>query len=110
LQWLFFEQYSHEPNIATSRFIVKYLDSPPDRQTALEEKRIAGYKALDVMEAELESKEFFVDAKYSLADIALYAYTHVAADGGFDLKAYPKVRAWLGRVEATPAYVPMRSK
>ena len=110
LQWLFFEQYSHEPNIATSRFIVKYLGSPPDRQTALEEKRIAGYKALDVMEAELESKEFFVDAKYSLADIALYAYTHVASDGGFDLRDYPAIRVWLGRVEATPAYVPMRAK
>lgn len=110
LQWLFFEQYSHEPNIATSRFIVKYLGSPPDRQAALEEKRIAGYKALDVMEAELESKEFFVDAKYSLADIALYAYTHVASDGGFDLRDYPAIRVWLGRVEATPAYVPMRAK
>ena len=110
LQWMFFEQYSHEPNIATSRFIVHYLGSPPDRQAALEEKRISGYKALDVMEGELESKEFFVDDKYSLADIALYAYTHVASDGGFDLKEYPAIRAWLGRVEATPAYVPMRAK
>ncbi len=110
LQWMFFEQYSHEPNIATSRFIVQYLGSPPDRQAALEEKRIAGYKALDVMEGELGSKEFFVDDKYSLADIALYAYTHVASDGGFDLKEYPGIRAWLGRVKATPAYVPMRSK
>ena len=110
LQWMFFEQYSHEPNIATSRFIVQYLGSPPDRQAALEEKRIAGYKALDVMEAELKSKEFFVDDKYSLADIALYAYTHVASDGGFDLKEYPGIRAWLERVEGTPAYVPMRVK
>jgi glutathione S-transferase len=110
LQWMFFEQYSHEPNIATARFIVQYLGSPPDRQAALEEKRIAGYKALDVMEGELESKEFFVDDKYSLADIALYAYTHVASDGGFDLKKYPAVRKWLDRVEATPAYVPMRAK
>jgi glutathione S-transferase len=110
LQWMFFEQYSHEPNIATSRFIVQYLGSPPDRQAALEEKQIAGYKALDVMEGELGSKEFFVDDKYSLADIALYAYTHVASDGGFDLKEYPAIRAWLGRVEATPAYVPMRAK
>jgi len=110
LQWLFFEQYSHEPNIATSRFIVQYLGSPPDRQTALEEKRFAGYKALDVMEGELDSKEFFVDDKYSLADIALYAYTHVASDGGFDLKEYPGIRAWLERVEGTPAYVPMRAK
>ena len=110
LQWMFFEQYSHEPNIATSRFIIKYLGSPPVRQAALEEKRVGGYKALDVMEKQLGDNEFIAGPKYSIADIALYAYTHVADDGGFDLKEYPAVRAWLGRVEATPAYVPMRSK
>ena len=110
LQWMFFEQYSHEPNIATSRFIVKYLGSPPDRLAALEEKRVAGYKALDVMEKQLGDEAFIAGPKYSIADIALYAYTHVADDGGFDLKEYPDIRAWLGRVEATPAYVPMRSK
>ena len=110
LQWMFFEQYSHEPNIATSRFIIKYLGSPPDRQAALEEKRVGGYKALDVMENQLGDHTFIAGTKYSIADIALYAYTHVADDGGFDLKEYPEVRAWLGRVEATPAYVPMRSK
>ncbi len=110
LQWMFFEQYSHEPNIATSRFIIKYLGSPPDRQAALEEKRVGGYKALDVMEKQLGDYKFIAGPKYSIADIALYAYTHVADDGGFDLKEYPEVRAWLGRVEATPAYVPMRSK
>ncbi len=110
LRWMFFEQYSHEPNIATSRFIIKYLGSPPDRQAALEEKRVGGYKALDVMEGQLNSNAFIAGPDYSIADIALYAYTHVADDGGFDLKAYPGVRAWLGRVEATPGYVPMRSK
>ena len=110
LQWMFFEQYSHEPNIATSRFIVKYLGSPPDRQAALEEKRVAGYKALDVMEKQLGDKEFITGPNYSIADIALYAYTHVASDGGFDLKEYPGIRAWLERVEGTPAYVPMRVK
>jgi glutathione S-transferase len=110
LQWMFFEQYSHEPNIATSRFIIKYLGSPPDRQKALEEKRIGGYKALDVMERQLMNRKFFVDDDYGLADIALYAYTHTANEGGFDLQAYPAVRAWLGRVEATPGYVPMRNK
>ncbi len=110
LQWMFFEQYSHEPNIATSRFIIKYLGSPPDRQAALEEKRVGGYKALDVMENQLGDHTFIAGTKYSIEDIALYAYTHVADDGGFDLKEYPEVRAWLGRVEATPAYVPMRSK
>ncbi len=110
LRWMFFEQYSHEPNIATSRFIIKYLGSPPDRQAALEEKRVAGYKALDVMEKQLGDEAFIAGPYYSIADIALYAYTHVADDGGFDLKIYPEVRAWLGRVEGTPAYVPMRSK
>ena len=110
LQWMFFEQYSHEPNIATSRFIVKYLGSPPDRQDALEEKRVAGYKALDVMEGQLGDNEFIAGPKYSIADIALYAYTHVAADGGFDLKDYSAIREWLSRVEATPGYIPMRRK
>jgi len=110
LQWMFFEQYSHEPNIATSRFIMKYLGSPPDRQPALEEKRVGGYKALDVMEARLSKNNFFVDGNYSLADIALYAYTHTADEGGFDLAAYPAVRAWLSRVEGTPGYHPMRQK
>ncbi len=110
LQWMFFEQYSHEPNIATSRFIIKYLGSPPDRQASLEEKRVGGHKALDVMEKQFSDSEFIAGPEYSIADIALYAYTHVADEGGFDLKEYPEVRAWLGRVEATPAYVPMRSK
>lgn len=110
LQWMFFEQNSHEPHIATSRFIIKYLGSPPDRLAALEEKRIGGYRALDVMEKQLGDKEFITGPKYSIADIALYAYTHVADEGGFDLKEYLEVRAWLGRVEATPAFVPMRSK
>ena len=110
LRWMFFEQYSHEPNIATSRFIIKYLGSPPDRQAALEEKRIGCYKALDVMEKQLGDNEFIAGPRYSIADIALYAYTHVADQGGFDLKDYPAVRAWLARVEGTPGYVPMKSK
>ena len=110
LQWMFFEQYSHEPNIATSRFIMKYLGNPPDRQAALEEKRVGGYSALDVMEQKLADEDFFVSGNYGLADIALYAYTHVAEDGGFDLGGYPAVREWLGRVEATPGYVAMRQK
>ena len=108
LRWMFFEQYSHEPNIATSRFIVKYLGSPPERQAALEEKSIGGYKALDVMEKQLGDSEFIAGATYSIADIALYAYTHVAHEGGFDLQEYADIRAWLGRVEATSSYVPMQ--
>ncbi len=110
LRWLFFEQYSHEPNIATSRFIIKYLGNPPDRQAALVEKRVGGYKALDVMEGRLDNHSFIAGPGYSIADIALYAYTHVADEGGFDLKDYPAVRAWLARVEATPGYVAMRRK
>ena len=110
LRWMFFEQYSHEPNIATSRFIIKYLGSPPARQAALVEKRVGGYKALDVMEGQLDNNSFIAGPYYSIADIALYAYTHVADEGDFDLKDYPAVRAWLARVEATPGYVAMRRK
>lgn len=109
LQWMFFEQYSHEPNIATSRFIIQYLGNPPDRQAALEEKRLGGYKALDVMEQQLGDNTFMAGSEYSIADIALYAYTHVAREGGFDLNAYPATRAWLDRVRAMPGHVPMES-
>ena len=110
LQWMFFEQYSHEPNIATSRFIIQYLGNPPERQAALDEKRALGYKALDVMEGQLARNSFIAGEDYSIADIALYAYTHVADEGGFDLQEYAQVRAWLDRVEATPRYVPMKQK
>ena len=107
LQWLFFEQYSHEPFIATSRFIVKYLGSPADRQADLEAKRPGGYKALGVMERQLAGRDFMANNRFSIADIALYAYTHVAHEGGFELDEYPFVRSWLRRVEVRPAYVPM---
>ncbi len=109
LQWLFFEQYSHEPYIATARFIVKYLGSPVERQTDLEGKRPGGYKALDVMELKLSSDHFIANNEFSIADIALYAYTHVAHEGGFDLTAYPAVREWLARIETRPRYVAMRA-
>ena len=110
LQWMFFEQYSHEPNIATSRFIIQYLGSPPDRQALLEEKRLGGYKALDVMEQQLGNNTFIAGSEYSIADIALYAYTHVAHEGGFDLDNYPATRAWLDRVRATPDHVSMEPR
>ena len=109
LQWLFFEQYSHEPVIATSRFIMKYLNSPPSRQADLEAKQPGGYKALSVMEQALGTQEFIANNEYSIADIALYAYTHVAHEGGFDLDDYPSVRRWLYRIEDRPRYVAMRS-
>lgn len=109
LQWLFFEQYSHEPFIATSRFIVKYLGSPPDRQADLAAKQPGGYKALAVMEQQLKANEFMANNRYSIADIALYAYTHVAHEGEFNLTPYPAVRDWLLRIENRNAYVPMNA-
>lgn len=110
LQWMNFEQYSHEPNIATARFIVKYLGNPPDRRQSLEEKQTAGYKALDVMERQLERLPFITGDKYTIADIALYAYTHVADQGGFDLGAYPAIRAWKDRIAQRAKYLPMAEK
>ena len=108
LQWLFFEQYSHEPYIATSRFIVKYLGNPADRRADLIAKQPGGYKALAVMEQQLQSCKFIAGSEFSIADIALYAYTHVAHEGGFDLAQYPSIREWLQRIESRPGFVPMR--
>ena len=108
LQWLFFEQYSHEPNLATARFWLRHFGAlDPLRQALLEQKRTLGYAALGVMEGPLGKRPFFVGGRYTIADIALYAYTHVADQGGFDLGAYPAVRAWLERVRAQPRHVPM---
>jgi len=109
LQWLFFEQYSHEPNIATSRFIIRYLGNPPDKQAALEEKKAGGYKALDVMEQQLSENDYFAGREFSIADIALFAYTHVAHEGGFDLGPYVAIHNWIGRVKARANYMEMRS-
>ena len=112
LQWCFFEQYSHEPYIATARFIVKYLGNPPERRAELGRKRAKGERALQVMEGHLgkvqrSGAEFFVGGSYSIADIALFAYTHVADEGGFSLESFPAIRRWIGRVEATDGFVPM---
>lgn len=103
-QWLFFEQYNHEPSIAVARFISKYVPETPDPQrlAALHE---AGYRALDAMEGRLAGHDFLVGDAYTIADIALYAYTHVAEDGGFDLARYPGITAWLARVAAQPGHV-----
>jgi glutathione S-transferase len=106
LQWLFFEQYSHEPNIAVVRFWVAYSGAPPP-QDQIDTKRRAGYGALDAMEGHLSGREFLVGDRYSIADISLYAYTHVAAEGGFDLAGYPAIRAWLERVAEQPGHVPI---
>jgi glutathione S-transferase len=105
LQWMFFEQYSHEPCVAVARAIQRY--QPPDspRRAELPRLRERGDKALGVMEIHLQKSEYFVGSEYSIADIALYAYTHCAADGGFDLERYPAVRAWLMRVKSQPGHV-----
>jgi glutathione S-transferase len=107
LQWLFFEQYSHEPYIATARYIVRYLGNPPEYVRALAEKRAPGYAALDVMERHLASRTFFVGERYTIADIALYAYTHVAHEGGFELSRHKGVNGWLERVRNQRGHVPM---
>lgn len=107
LQWMCFEQYSHEPNIATVRFWLAHDQLTPERAAQLEAKRALGYAALGVMEGHLAAQPFFVAGRYSIADIALYAYTHVAGEGGFDLAPFPAVRAWLDRVRAQPGHVPI---
>jgi len=106
LQWMFFEQYSHEPNIAVVRFWVTVADVPVPGQE-LEARRRAGYEALDAMERELATREFLAADRYTIADVALYAYTHVAGEGGFSLSRYPAIRAWLDRVAEQPAHVPI---
>ncbi len=103
LQWLFFEQYSHEPNIAVARFWELAEIHPPDAE--LEAKRKAGEAALRALEQQLVAHEFLVGERYSIADIALFAYTHVAPEGGFELEPYPSIRAWLTRVAADPGHV-----
>jgi glutathione S-transferase len=108
LQWLFFEQYSHEPYIAVVRAWTHVLGGMTDLQHAqLPGKISGGYQALDVMERALDGRKFFVDDRFGLADVALYAYTHVADEGGFDLGKYPAIRAWLDRVAALPRHVPI---
>ena len=107
LQWMFFEQYSHEPNIAVVRFWMEHAGMTPEREAMLPAKRAGGYAALGVMEEHLAGRDCFVGAAVTIADIALYAYTHVAHEGGFDLADYPAVRAWLDRVAGLPGYVPI---
>jgi glutathione S-transferase len=106
LQWLFFEQYSHEPYVAVARFISGWLPADHPRRAELPRLRERGHQALAVMEQHLREHEFFVDAGYGVADIALYAYTHVAPDGGIELDGYPALNAWMARVEAQPGFVP----
>ncbi|MGV8920561.1 MAG: glutathione S-transferase family protein [Pseudomonas sp.] len=107
LQWQFFEQYSHEPYIAVARFIQFYLGLPEERMAEYRKMQKVGYRALKVMEQQLTRTPFLVGDTFSIADIALYAYTHVAHQGGFDLEPYPGIRQWLARVTQQPGYVGM---
>lgn len=107
LQWQFFEQYSHEPYVAVARFIHLYQGRPAEREEELKVCMVRGHKALKVMEQQLSRTPYLVGEQYTIADIALYAYTHVAHEGGFDLSAYPAVQAWLARVASHPKHVGM---
>jgi glutathione S-transferase len=108
LQWMFFEQYDHEPAIAVVRFWVAYSGRPEAFADRLEERMAAGYRALDAMEQHLgDGRDYFVGSGLSLADICLYAYTHVAPEGGFSLDRYLFIRTWLDRVAAEPGHIPM---
>ncbi|MCY1273190.1 Disulfide-bond oxidoreductase YfcG [compost metagenome] len=107
LQWQFFEQYSHEPYVAVARFIQLYQGMPEDRLEEYKVCQVRGNKALKVMEKQLQRTPYLVGDQYSIADIALYAYTHVAHEGGFDLSGYPAILAWLDRVASHPRHVSM---
>ena len=114
LQWMFFEQYSHEPYIAVARFFALHPDHADERRSGLPRIMRGGYDALAMMESHLggggkgdHPREFFVGGRYTIADIALYAYTHVAHEGGFDLTNYPAIREWLARVKSQPRHIPI---
>jgi glutathione S-transferase len=107
LQWLFFEQYNHEPNIASRRYLIMHPQVQDERRALMARMLRLGHDALGVMEGHLKSRDWFVDGGYSIVDIALYAYTHVAGEGGYDLSPYPATRAWLGRVSEQPGHIPI---
>jgi len=107
LEWQFFEQYSHEPAIAVRRFIKKFLSMPADRLDEYKKLEERGYAALQVMEHHLSAFPYLVGDQYSIADVSLYAYTHVAGEGGFDLTDFSAIRNWLARVESQRGYIAM---
>ena len=107
LQWMFFEQYKHEPAIAVVRFWASIAATDPPPGVDVETRRADGRAALAAMERHLDDHEYFVAERLTIADVALYAYTHVAPEGGFDLEPFPAVRAWLERIAAQPGIVPM---
>lgn len=105
LQWLFFEQYSHEPFIATSRYWISILGKADEYREALNHKREAGYAALTVMERHLTNHRFFIGERYTIADIGLFAYSHVADEGEFDLTRFPAIQTWIKRVQDLPNHI-----
>ena len=107
LAWMFFEQYDHEPNIAVARFWLMYAGNPGLYADALPARHEGGYRALAAMEKHLEGRDYFVGGRLSIADIALYGYTHVAGEGGFDLDRFPAVQSWIARVASEPGHVPI---
>jgi glutathione S-transferase len=109
MQWLFFEQYSHEPYLAVARFLRKLHPDPESQRAVADSKMAGGYRALEVMEEHLSRAPFFVAERFTIADIALYAYTHAAGDGGFNLTRFPAVSAWLDRVANQPGVTAMAS-
>lgn len=109
LQWMFFEQYEVEPNLAVARFWITVLGEPDKYAADLEPKWHAGNRALAALEEHVDGRDWLVGDAYSIADISLYAYTHVADEGGFDLDRYPAVQRWLARVAARPGHVPIEA-
>jgi glutathione S-transferase len=111
MQWMFFEQYSHEPYIAVARFWLSYAptEALEKRRHLVPEWHQKGNAALSVMEGHLKRQDWFAGPAYSIADIALYGYTHSAAEGGFDLALYPAVQAWLGRVREQKRHIPLEA-
>lgn len=107
LQWQFFEQYSHEPYIATARYINKYLGLPKEREAEYHAKQAGGHQALKVMNDHLSKCDYFVANHYSIADISLFAYTQVAHEGGFDLSTYPYILSWIERIKSMPNFIKM---
>lgn len=105
LQWMFFEQYNHEPNIAVARALTLFAPATEENAAVIKEKQEKGYDALDVMEGHLKAREYIAGANYSIADIALYAYTHVAQEGGFDMTRFENIRGWLERVKDQPDHI-----
>ncbi len=107
LQWMFFEQYSHEPYVAVARFILRYLAPDSPRRAELPRLQERGRQALGVMEQHLAKEPWFAAGRYTVGDIALFAYTHRAAEGGFDLKKYPAIQNWISRISSQPRFVAM---